>query len=187
MLCPLLVESSPPGILHDQTEVGLLQADPQHPHDVNMLQEPEQFPLLQHLLLRLVLVLVLLAPGRLHCDLVTSVVASENLAEAAGTDDLLHTELGPGDVRRVEPLQLLAAEVGKVEVTRGHEVAGEHPDPVLALARPPALVPGDLVIFAQHLDHVALHQPQLVLALSVVVVDCGPQRLGRGLGHLLLL
>ena len=37
----------------------------------------------------------------------------------------------------------------------------------VALSRPPALVAGDLVVLGEHLDHVALREAELVLALGL--------------------
>ena len=59
-------------------------------------------------------------------------------------------------------------------IAGGDKVAGKDPDLAIALARPPAVVAGDLVVLGQHLDHVALVQRQLVLALAGVVVDGEP-------------
>ena len=39
----------------------------------------------------------------------------------------------------------------------------------VALSRPPALVAGDLVVLGEHLDHVALREAELVLALGLEV------------------
>ena len=65
---------------------------------------------------------------------------------------------------RVESFKLLLGQIGEIQVAGRHEVAREDADFTPALARPPALVPGYLVVLAQHLYLVPLGQAQLVLA-----------------------
>ena len=94
-------------------------------------------------------------------------------------------------MRWVEAAQLLLGQVRKVEVARRHEVAREDADLKcnklglneiqfalkfgfgaiiylsVALAGPPPLVAGDLVVLGEHLDHVALRETKLVLTLGL--------------------
>ncbi len=75
-------------------------------------------------------------------------------------------------------------QVGEVLVAGCDKVAREHPDLSPALSRPPSLVPADFVVLREHLDDVTLLQLELVLTLSRVVVDGGPEGLGLGGGLL---
>jgi hypothetical protein len=69
-------------------------------------------------------------------------------------------------VWRVESFKLLLGQIGEVQVAGRHKVAGKDADFTPALARPPALVPGYLVVLAQHLYFVPLGQAQLILAYA---------------------
>ena len=59
-------------------------------------------------------------------------------------------------MRRIESSELLLGQVGEVQITGGHKVAGEDAHLAPALARPPALVPGYLAVLAQHLYFITL-------------------------------
>lgn len=60
------IEGASPGVLHDQTQVGLLQTDPQQTHNVGMVEHGEEFGLLAHALQSLLRVLIGVPPGGLH-------------------------------------------------------------------------------------------------------------------------
>lgn len=67
--CEGPVEGAAPGVLHDQTQVGLQQTHPQQSHDVGMVEHGEKFGLLTHALQSLLRVLVRVPSCCLHCHL----------------------------------------------------------------------------------------------------------------------
>ena len=93
------VEGAPPGELHDQTQVGLLQTHPQQSHDVGMVEHGEELGLLTHALQGLLHVLVRVASRRLHRHLGAAPHRAVDLPETAHADDLLQGQLGEIDLQ----------------------------------------------------------------------------------------
>lgn len=93
------VEGPPPGVLHDQAQVGLQQTHPQQSHDVGMVEHGEKFGLLPHALQGLLRVLVGVPARRLHRHLRALPHGTVDFSETSHPDDLLQGQLGEIDLQ----------------------------------------------------------------------------------------
>lgn len=82
------------------------------------------------------------------------------------------------DMRWINSFQFILGQVRKVSITGCHKIARKDSDLAIALASPPAVIAGDLVILGQDVNHVSFLEVQLVLALTGVVIDGNPHIFG---------
>lgn len=97
--CQGSVQRAPPRELHDQAQVGLLQAQPQESHDVGMAEHGEELGLLPDALHGLLQVLVRVTAGCFDRHLHALPHGAVDLPETADPDDLLQDELGEIDLQ----------------------------------------------------------------------------------------
>lgn len=150
-----------------------LQADALQSHDVDVVELPEDHGLLANVLQRGRGILVGILAGRFHGDHLAPPRASVHFAEAADADHLLEAQLAEVDLDRlvllVEHVRAPAAAARFFHLL--DKVGREDADFVADLPRPPSLVARYLDIAREDLDELSLAQAQLVLPLSVVVVE----------------
>ena len=91
-----------------------------------VFEQPEELPLLQHLLVRLAGLLVGVPSGSLDGHLKVAIVATVYFPKTSSTNHLFELEVVPRYVRRIK-LQLVLGEAGKVETKRRNKIGGKIP------------------------------------------------------------
>ncbi len=138
-------------VLHDQAQVGLLQANALERDDVGVLEHGEEPGLVLDALGRDADVLVRILTGRFHRHHLALPGPSVDLPEPADPDDLLQTQ-----VAEVHRLQLARSQDRALQLTvstrlEGDVVGGEDSHLVVDLPSPPSFVSGYLRIQGQNL------------------------------------